>query len=84
VREEGIDFGSTHPAGMALVAKKDEASYPLHVGSFGLAREILDANGIPHAIQELLGRGLGYSRVSEYIYSRLEDELRDFILHFDE
>jgi hypothetical protein len=41
-----------------FVVKKDVAANPLHIGFFGAARVMLDANGIAHLVKELFGWSL--------------------------
>ncbi len=52
MRQESRDFRLAHIAGMTLIVKQDEPSYPPDVGPFGTVTVVLGPNPIPHNIKQ--------------------------------
>lgn len=59
---------------MALVVKQDETSGPIQISVLGAEGIVLDAESVPHLIQQLPGaRGVGHTRESRCCKHRNSD-----------
>ena len=55
LKQEGLDFGDAHLAGVAFMMDQDKAADPVEIGFFGSQGRMLKAERILHQLQEFLG-----------------------------